>query len=59
MAKWVECRYIDWMGKEVGLTFSYGSDDVCRDIFKRYRLSKENLTMYNVYEKGKCIYSLK
>jgi hypothetical protein len=58
MAKWVRCKYVNEVGLEVGLTFSYGSKKVRDDIFFRYRLSKENVTMYNIYEGDELIYSL-
>lgn len=57
MAKWVECRYINEVGIEVGLTFSYGTQKQLNEIKLRFRLSKDNITRYNVYENGKILYS--
>lgn len=58
MARWVKCRYHEWDGREVGLSFSYGNEKQLREIFERYQLSKDRFTMYNVYEDGKLIYSM-
>lgn len=57
-SKWVRCRYINEVGLEVGLTFSYGNKEVLNDIITRYGLSKENLIEYNVYENEKLIFTL-
>lgn len=58
MARFVYCRYINEVGREVGLTFSYGNEKQLRDVFNRYKLSKDSFTQYNVYEGDKLIYTL-
>jgi len=58
MVRKVYCRYIDDLGKEVGLTFAYGDEKMFNEYWKRYKLSKDKLTQYNVYEGDKLIYSL-
>lgn len=55
--KWVRCWYINEYGREVGLNFCFGSPKQLRDYFRRYRLSKENLTVYNVYEGDKLLFT--
>lgn len=58
MVRTVYCRYIDDLGKEVGLTFAYGDEKMFKEYWNRYKLSKDKLTQYNVYEGDKLIYSL-
>lgn len=54
----VYCRYINEVGREVGLTFTYGNERVLREITNRYNLSKGNLKQYNVYEGNELIFTL-
>ncbi|MGN7485341.1 hypothetical protein ACTHPB_27865 [Priestia megaterium] len=58
MVRTVYCRYIDDLGKEVGLTFAYGDENMFKEYWNRYKLSKDKLTQYNVYEGDKLVYSL-